>query len=227
MWLYRVNQVLRPAIKPYWRLGLAGAIDRIPPDGPLVLVSNHSCYLDPWLIGMAFPRVVRFLIDQGWYEASRFYTGLFHAFGAVPTSSKDPEATVEAVCRVLARGEVVAMFPEGSISHDGRIRRFRSGVCYIAARSGVPVLPLGVRGAFESLPRHRRFPKPVKVTVHVGEPVWLEGAPFEGPIPEEASRQFMDRIFQDVCRLSGRQTGASRSQGVEGRVRGEDRPQGA
>ena len=226
MWLYRVNHALGPLIGLYWRLGLTGAVDRIP-DGPLVVVSNHSCFLDPWFIGMAFPRLVRYLIEREWYEASPAYNALFRAFGTVPVRPKNPEATVESVCRVLAQGQVVGVFPEGSISHDGRIRRFRSGVCYIAARSGAPVLPLGVRGAFESLPRHRRFPKPVKVTVHVGEPVWLEGAPYEGPIPEEASRQFMDRIFQDICRLSGREAEVRDSQVLEGRVLREDRLQGA
>src|SRR5262249_34040197 len=155
-----------------------------PPSGPLILVSNHSSFLDPWFIGMAFPRLVRYLIDSDWYAASPAYRALFRSFGTIPVRSKRPEETVVAVCQSLDREEAVGIFPEGSVSPDGRLRRFRTGILHIAARSGAPVLPLGIRGAFESLPRSKRLPRPSRVTIHVGSVIRLDGAPYRNGIPE-------------------------------------------
>src|SRR5262249_46426456 len=70
MFLYRLNEVFRPALKRYWRLTLCAPPGAVPREGPLLIAANHTCYLDPWLIGMALPRRIRFLIDQSWYESS-------------------------------------------------------------------------------------------------------------------------------------------------------------
>lgn len=204
MWLYHFNHFLAPAIGTYWRLGLSGETGGIPREGPLILIANHSSFLDPWFIGMAFPRPVHWLIDTEWFDSSPAYRSLFRAFGTVPVRARDPQATVDGVCELLARGEVVGVFPEGGVSPDGRIRRFRTGIYHMAGRSGAPVLPLGVRGAFESLPRSRRLPLPRRVTVHVGRPVVLEGAPYADAIPEQVANRFMRQIVEEVARLAGR-----------------------
>lgn len=175
MWLYRLNRALGPVV------GL----------------------VDPWFLGMAFPRPIRYLITRQWYERSRAWRAVFGALGTVPVRAEDPRATVDAVCGILARGEVVGVFPEGRISRDGRLQRFRPGLAWIAARSGAPVVPVGIRGSFRSLPRHRRVPRPVRVTVHVGHPLLYPGAPSQGcPAPDE-SLHFQDAVFREVRRLVG------------------------
>jgi hypothetical protein len=105
---------------------------------------------------------------------------------------------------VLAKGKVVGIFPEGRISYDGRINRFRSGVARIAAASGAPVIPVGVRGAFESLPRTKRFPMPRKITVRVGASLAFPGSPCQDPSFSDLV-MFRDRAFCEVCRLSGQE----------------------
>lgn len=202
MWLYRVNHALGPLIGLYWRLGLEGAVASIPRDGPLLLAANHSSYLDSWFLGMAFPRPVRYLITPKWYDRSPVWREVFRAFGTEPVQPEDPVATVTAVCALLARGEVVGIYPEGRISDDGSMRRFRSGIARIAARSGAPVMPVGIRGAHRSLPRHRLVPKPTRVRVHVGEPVRFPGAPLDDPLPS-ALRAFQNDLHDRVARLAG------------------------
>lgn len=208
MWLYRFNHVLGPVLGLYWRLGLQGRIESIPTRGPLIVAANHASYLDPWLIGMVFPRPVRYLITRQWYDRSNAWRAFFRAFGVEPIRMTSGAATVEAVCVLLDRGDVVGVFPEGRISQDGRVGRFRSGLAHIAARSGAPVLPVGIRGGYESLPRHARVPRPRRVTVHVGDVRRFDGAPIEGPPSPLAGREFLAKIRAEVCRLAGQPVAA-------------------
>ena len=75
----------------------------------------------------------------------------------------------------------------------------------MAARSGSPVLPVGIRGSFDTLPKGQRFPKPVRVTIHAGEPRVFPGAPLAGFPSLDVRRSFLEKIFRDVCHLAGRQ----------------------
>ncbi len=208
MWLYRLTRPVGNVFaRPYWRLGIRGAVEAIPPEGPLVVASNHASFLDPWLLGLAFPRGVRYLINRDWYDRSALWRAFFRANGTIPVASRDPEATIAVVCEALARGQVVGIFPEGAISRDGRMRRFRPGVCAIAARSGAPVLPVGLRGNFAALPRHARVPRPSRVTVWVGAPLRFPGAPVRGPIPREAAARFLGQLRGEIARLAGQDRG--------------------
>lgn len=206
MWLYRFNKQLYPLGWVYWRLGLEGAKDAIPRQGPLILAPNHSSFFDPWFIGMAFPRPVRYLINHQWYYRSRAWQGLFRSFGTVPVKQRDPRGTIEVVCEHLGQGQVFGIFPEGKISGDGRVGKLQTGLARMAAMSAAPVMPVGVRGAFESLPRHRRVPRPSRVRVWLGEPIHFPGAPLDRP-DKEAIDAFNARLLTDILRLSGRNPG--------------------
>jgi 1-acyl-sn-glycerol-3-phosphate acyltransferase len=205
MWLNRLTVALGPVIGLYWRLGLTGAVETIPRHGPIILTMNHACFLDPWLLSMVFPRPIRYLINHDWYHRSRLWTAFFRANGTVPIIPEDSHATIDMMRRILDRGEVVGFFPEGRISHDGKIQRFHRGLTRLAALSGAPVVPTGIRGNFESLPRHRRFPKPNRITIRVGEPVHFPGAPYPGPPPRLESKRFHERIIRETCRLAGQE----------------------
>lgn len=205
MWLYRVNRALGPVLGAYWGLGIRGAVESIPRFDGLLVVPNHSSFLDPWMVGMSFPRPIRWLITSRWYRRSRTSHFFFRAFGTIPVRPRDPSGTVRAVCDALGRGEVVGVFPEGRISEDGRIHRLRAGIALMAARSGAPVVPVGVRGSFESLPKHRRVPRPQRVTVVVGRPLRFPGSPVDGTPSEADANRFLASLRDEISRLSGRE----------------------
>jgi 1-acyl-sn-glycerol-3-phosphate acyltransferase len=205
MWLSRLNVALGPVVGLYWRLGLAGERESIPRTGPLLLASNHSSFLDPWFIALCFPRRIRWLITHEWYHRSPVWRQVFRAYGTEPVRGGDMRGTLEAVCRLLDRGDVVGIFPEGRISPNGRIGPFRRGLAVIAARSGAPVVPLGLRGNHDALPRHRRFPRPKRVTVVAGAPLSFPGAPHRRPPPRVESLRFQERLLREVCRLAGQE----------------------
>lgn len=201
-WLYQVWPGLRPLFGLYWRFRLEGAVDAVPTRGPLIVAANHASFLDPWLLSIVFPRDVRFLVTRNWYYKNRRWERFFAAQGCLPVM-ETPDATLRMVCRVLERGDVVGIFPEGRISADGRLRRFRAGITYIAARSGAPVLPVGIKGAFEILPRSRRVPRPGPLSFRFGRPLRFPGAPMqERPGTREVSA-FRDVLADRLAELSG------------------------
>jgi 1-acyl-sn-glycerol-3-phosphate acyltransferase len=103
----------------------------------------------------------------------------------------------------LDRGDCVGIFPEGKISPDGKIQRFRAGIALVAARSGAPVVPLGIRGAFDSIPRHRKLPRRGAITVHVGTPLRFADEPLTGRLPLRGLIEFRHRLYRTVVELSG------------------------
>lgn len=211
MWLNRLEMALGPVIGAYWRLSAKGAIGSFPKTGPVLVAANHSCFLDPWLVTLVTPRPISWLTTRQWYYKSPFWTWFFAAHGCAPVQGDDPQATIELMCEILGRGGIVGIFPEGRISYDGRVQRFRPGLSRVAARTGAPVVPVGIRGTFESLPRHRRFPRPTKVTMHYGEPRVFPGSPMSGPPPRAESVAFQQAIFADILRLSAREPAEDRA----------------
>ena len=203
MWLNRMNVAAGVVIGLYWRLGLDGPKRNIPREGPLIVAGNHSSFLDPWFISLSFPRRLSYLITHRWYYRSKLWEFLFRAWGTIPVKERDPRGTIEQLCERLSRGDVIGMFPEGKISYDGRIQKLQTGVARVAAASGAPVLPVGIRGAYESLPRSRRFPRPSRVRVVVGEPVLFPGAPLERP-GREAIEAFNAELMRQLTELSGK-----------------------
>jgi 1-acyl-sn-glycerol-3-phosphate acyltransferase len=207
MWLNRINCALGPVIGVYWRLGLDGNVEAIPRSGPLIVAANHSSFLDPWFIALPFPRRLRYLINHRWYHRSPVWKRLFRAWGTIPVKERDPRGTIRQLREHLDRGQAIGMFPEGKISWDGRIQSPQTGVARVAASSGAPVLPVGIRGGFEALPRERRIPRPRRVRIVVGGPLRFPTAPIERP-EREAIEAFNQQLLSQLVALSGKPTRA-------------------
>ena len=78
MWLHRITTTVgQPLFRAYWRLRIVGALDSVPETGPLIVISNHCSFLDPWFIMLQFPRPVRFMVNREWYLKSWFWTTFF------------------------------------------------------------------------------------------------------------------------------------------------------
>jgi 1-acyl-sn-glycerol-3-phosphate acyltransferase len=127
------------------------------PAGPVVVVPNHVSYMDPILISFAANRPMRFLMYRGFYEI-RGLEWLFRALGAIPISNKDPKEVIEESLnrarRALADGQGVVIFPEGTVTHDGKFNPFRRGFERVALDLGAPVLPAGIDGMWGSIFSH-------------------------------------------------------------------------
>ena len=129
-------------------------LDTIPDSGPAVLVCNHVSYMDACLLAGAVRRPIRFVMHQSIYRL-RVLNFIFRTGRTVPIlpETEDPavyEAAFREVREGLANGEVFCIFPEGKLTLDGEIDRFRKGIERIVQETPVPVVPMALRGLWGS-----------------------------------------------------------------------------
>ncbi|ATQ75983.1 glycerol acyltransferase [Massilia violaceinigra] len=130
-------------------------VDRIPEEGPAVLVCNHVSYVDAIVIGAASPRPIRFVMDHKIFKMP-FMGWLFRTARAIPIApAKEDQFLMEKayidIAQALHEGDLVCIFPEGRLTSTGELGEFRGGIAKIVERSKVPVIPMALRGLWGSL----------------------------------------------------------------------------
>ncbi|GBE32885.1 long-chain-fatty-acid--CoA ligase [bacterium BMS3Bbin05] len=171
--IWSVLRVLKLFFKIYFRSTVKG-VENIP-ESPFILVSNHSSYLDSFMIGSHVPfKVFMNLFFQG--ARKYFRTGQMKCFAKLAhVIPIDPDAYLVSAfslsAHVLNEKKSLCIFPEGGRSFDGNIMPFRKGIGILAAELGVPVVPARIHGTYESMSRGKAFPKKTKLTLSIGEPI--------------------------------------------------------
>ena len=141
-------------INTLYRIRVRG-LEAIPERGPALLVCNHVSFMDPMVIMGCVRRPVRFVMYYRIFETP-VIKYLFKAAKAIPIAGRKEDAALmerafAEVDRELAAGNIVCIFPEGGITRDGTMQRFRPGVERIIAQRPVPVVPLALRGLWGSI----------------------------------------------------------------------------
>lgn len=164
-------------------------VENIPKTGAAVLAGNHPSYLDPILIYTVSERPVRFLAWDKIFTIPLL--GHFvRSFGAIPVnlSKKDSNAFEQAM-KVLAEGDLIALFPEGQRSQQGYMEKLKSGAARMAIFNRCPIVPITITGAYEAWPVTRLLPRLRKITVKFHEPIMLD--------KEECEHRHDDQTFFD------------------------------
>lgn len=130
-------------------------VERVPDEGAALVVCNHVSYMDALIVMGAIKRPVRFVMYYRIFDIP-VLRWFFRTAGCIPiaSASEDEALRERAFAQIeaaLAAGEVVGIFPEGSLTADGQIAQFRPGVERVLAQRPVPVLPVALRGMWESM----------------------------------------------------------------------------
>jgi 1-acyl-sn-glycerol-3-phosphate acyltransferase len=196
---FTLKRILTPLADIYFSLQATG--QETLPDGPFIVAGNHSSLLDWVFVARFVARPIRFVLTREFYDQTGF-TGIYRWLGVIPIRDGAIElSAVRQLLATLARGEIVGVFPEGRITLDGTLLPAQPGVVAIAARAGVPIVPVGVRGAFEAFPREARLPRPHAVRVAYGLPLVI-------PRDVARSRQGQGRYAEELMRRIGALCGA-------------------
>jgi 1-acyl-sn-glycerol-3-phosphate acyltransferase len=191
---WTLKRVLTPIVDVYFSLQASGREHL--PSGPFIVAGNHSSLLDWAFVARFVDRPIRFVLTREFYDQPGL-TGIYRRLGIIPIRDGGIElSAVRQLLGTLRRGEIVGVFPEGRITRDGELLPAQPGVIAIAGRAGVPIVPVGVRGAFAAFPRDARLPRPHPVRV-------TYGAPLEVPPSVVGTRDGQGRLASELMRRIG------------------------
>ncbi|ODS11777.1 MFS transporter [Vibrio scophthalmi] len=175
-------------------------LHNLPEQGGALIVCNHVSYMDALLLSGAYPRLIRFVMQEEYANLPPIRRFLKRA-GVIPISSTNRGSIRRAFNQVeqdLNNGHIVCIFPEGHLTSSGEIEEFMRGMDIILRRSPVPVIPMALKGLwgsyFSRYKGHACKGRPTrfwsKVEIEAGEPV----------MPDQATTQTM---HQKVSQLRG------------------------
>jgi len=192
-WYYRLSQVFVGAFfRLYFRHQTHG-LENVPRDKGAVIATNHASVLDPPMIGVDLPRPIFSMAKQSLHKIPLFGS-LIRAFHSFPVKRGvyNREAMEKAI-ELLKAGNLVVMFPEGTRTSDGDIKRFRPGIGKIVKDSGCGVLPGYLKGTFEAWPAGNYLPRPRKTDLYLGKMRYYDS------FSAKNNRKTYQKIAGDVC----------------------------
>jgi len=192
---------VEPSIRNLFRVRVTGR-KRVPRTGAAIIAPNHLSFLDPLFVALVVPRLVTFIGKAEYWDSwtTRWWAELS---GAIPVRREDglaAEGSLKAGVEVLRRGWLLGIFPEGTRSPDGRLYKGKTGAARMALEAGCPVIPTGITGTRDVLPKDAKVPRLHPVSVRFGRPKW---------VPEEARedagilRAFTDEVMAEIQTLTG------------------------
>ena len=196
--------VLSPVFKFAWKVRVDG-LENIPAEGPAILCPNHTSVIDSFMLPLILPRRITY-VGKAEYMDDWKTKYLFPAMGMIPIDRSGGNASdraLNAAARVLERGELFGIYPEGTRSRDGLLHRGHTGPARLALRTGAPLVPVGMRGTRDIQPPDAKMPKPFKAcAIHFGEPISVERYR-ENADEHLLLRQLTDEVMFEIRNLSG------------------------
>jgi 1-acyl-sn-glycerol-3-phosphate acyltransferase len=201
--------ILKPWLAAWFRWHIEG-IENIPKEGPAILAFNHIAYLDPFASAYVVDksgRIPRYLAKTELFQDKRIAWVLKGAKQIeVRRGTREAPMALDNAFDALAKGEIIVVFPEGTITTDPdlRPRPAKSGTARLALGSGVPLIPCAVWGTQNVWPKNYAknfWPPRQEILVRIGEPMAVSGEPDSPEAWKEVSGAVMDEIAVLVAGL--------------------------
>jgi 1-acyl-sn-glycerol-3-phosphate acyltransferase len=211
MFYWVVKAVLAPILRILFRPWAEGT-DNVPRTGPAILASNHLSFSDHFFAPLPLPRKVVFLAKSEYFTGrgikGLFSRAFFSGVGQIPVDRAGGEASERALAtglRVLANGQLLGIYPEGTRTPDGRLFRGKTGVARLALEARVPVIPCAMIGGFEFQPPGKITPRfKVRPGVRFGKA--LDFSRYYGMETDRiVLRAITDEVIYEIMKLSGQE----------------------
>jgi 1-acyl-sn-glycerol-3-phosphate acyltransferase len=176
----------------------------MPLTGPALVVANHQSFLDPLLVGLVAHRPLVYLARKTLFR-NRYFAALIRHLNAVPIDQEGiGKEGIRTILDQLTLGKAVVIFPEGARTPDGRMHPLKAGIHLLIKRTQVPIVPVGIAGAYDAWPIWRPYPIPAPlfmpsprgtIGVSLGKPV--DGRRYAEMPREEALQDLFDIIHAE------------------------------
>ena len=175
-------------------------VENVPRTGPLIVCPNHSATLDPPMVPAFLPRSDSWSMAKSEFFKRGFLTWLFRSYHAFPVVRHSADRTaLRTAFEILNSRHALVIYPEGTRVESGVLAQPEPGAGFIAQKAGCPVVPVGLTGTRECLPKGAWWPRRTRVSVTFGKPfIVLSKRPDGTKITrEEAS----DAIMLEIAEL--------------------------
>jgi len=204
------NLVAGPLLRTVFRPWVVG-LDNIPKTGGVILASNHLSFIDSIFLPLLIDRRIYFLAKSDYFTGKGLKNWAVKHFllgtGMLPidrSGGKASEASLNTGLQVVAKGNVLGIYPEGTRSPDGKMYRGRTGVARMILEGHVPVVPVAMVDTEKVMPIGSKIPKVRRIGVIFGEP--LDFSRFEGLEGDRfILRSITDEIMYELSRISGQE----------------------
>jgi len=176
--------VLGPILKLLFRPWVEGG-EHVPDKGAAILASNHLSFSDSIFLPLALSRRITFPAKMEYFTGSgikgRLTRWFFKGVGQIPidrSGGRASEAAIQSGLKVLRKGELFGIYPEGTRSPDGRLYKGKTGLARMALEAKCPVIPVAMIGTDKAQPTGQKVPTIMRIGIRIGKP--LDFSRYEG-----------------------------------------------
>ena len=174
--------------------------ENVPRTGPLIVCPSHSGTLDPPLVPAFAPRSDSWSMAKSEYFKGGIVEVLFRWYHAFPVVRHTADrAALKHSFDLLKAGHALIIYPEGTRVESGILANPEPGAGFIAQKAGCPVVPVGLSGTRECLPKGARWPRRVPVTVTFGKPFLVASKRPDGT--RVSHQEAADAIMVEIAEL--------------------------
>jgi len=202
------GHIIPPIIK-LWIKKISG-LQNLPKDKGFIIAPNHSSYIEHIMIScIVIPHLNKKLhiiakkehfqsiTQNSWHKIWKKYITY------IPIDREHGKSALKLAQSYLKRGNVLLIYPEGTRTLTGKLQQGKTGIARLVLWAKVPVIPLGIKGTFEILPKGKNIPKLKRATFNFGKPIYFNKY-YNKPKTRKLLKTITDNVMQEIAKLSGK-----------------------
>ena len=180
-------------------------LENIPKKGAFIVAANHSSYMDHFglvnIVVRHMNKKLHFLAKKEHFD--NILQKIWHTYAeAIPVDrQKGGKEALKFAIKALKKGEIIGIYPEGTRSLTGKLQKAKTGVARLALEARVPVVPLGLIGTFEILPKGKYMPRFKRAIINIGRPMGFDKYSNK-KINKRTLREVTNIVMKEIAKLS-------------------------